>query len=140
MSSDGGRTRDLRELPTPVLLDPSPDDLASARGELPDFLFEGHDRFAKSLLAIVVPMMGFAALMLGGFSRFGVWRQVIFAVVLIILVQLVSNVAEETARSNASLFWMAYLAPATGAGIALLLMFSTSLKRWRGRTPAGVAP
>lgn len=138
MNASDARTRDLRELSTPVLLNPSPDDLASARGELADFLFEAHDRFAKSLLAIVVPLMGFAALMLGGFSRFGVWRQVIFAVVLIILVQMVSNVAEEAARKDASLFWMAYLAPLTGATFAALLVFSTSLKRLRGRTPAGV--
>lgn len=138
MNAPDGRTRDLRELSTPVLLNPSPDDLASARGELSDFLFEGHDRFAKSLLAIVVPLMGFAALMQGGFSRFGVWRQVIFAVVLIILVQMVSNIAEEAARKDASLFWMAYLAPLTGACFAALLVYSTSLKRLRGRTPAGV--
>ncbi|PTX55693.1 lipopolysaccharide export system permease protein [Litoreibacter ponti] len=138
MNDDGTRSRDLRELPTTVLLNPTPAQLASANGELADFLFEGHDRFAKSLLAIVVPLMGFAALMVGGFSRFGVWRQVIFAVVLIILVQLVSNVAEEAAREDASRFWMAYLAPATGALIAGVILFFTSLRRLRGRTPAGV--
>lgn len=138
MSQADGRTRDLRELPTPVLLNPTLDDLASARGELADFLFEGHDRFAKSLLAIVVPLMGFAALMLGGFSRFGVWRQVIGAVVLIILVQLVANVSEEAARKDAGLFWMAYLAPLTGALFAIALMYVTSLRRLRGRTPVGV--
>jgi lipopolysaccharide export system permease protein len=134
----GARNRDLRELPTAVLLNPSEVDLASAYGELPDFLFEAHDRFAKSLLAIVVPLMGFATLMLGGFSRFGVWRQVLIAVVLIILVQMVSNVAEETARKDAALFWLAYAAPAIGGLIAAALLYSTSMKRFRGRTPKGV--
>ncbi|EPX79195.1 LPS export ABC transporter permease LptF [Litoreibacter arenae] len=139
IGADRTRQRDLRELSTPVLLNPSEADLASASGELADFLFEGHDRFAKSLLAIVVPLMGFATLLLGGFSRFGVWRQVIIAVVLIILVQLVSNVAEEAARKDASLFWLAYAAPAVGAALAAVLLYSTSLKRLRGRTPKGVA-
>lgn len=134
----GARNRDLRELPTAVLLNPSEVDLASAYGELPDFLFEAHDRFAKSLLAIVVPLMGFATLMLGGFSRFGVWRQVLIAVVLIILVQMVSNVAEEAARKDAALFWLAYAAPAIGGLIAAALLYSTSMKRFRGRTPKGV--
>ena len=134
----GSRDRDLRELSTPVLLNPSEADLASAYGELPDFLFEAHDRFAKSLLAIVVPLMGFATLMLGGFSRFGVWRQVIIAVVLIILVQMVSNIAEENARKDAALFWLAYAAPAVGALIAAALLYSTTMKRLRGRTPKGV--
>ncbi|SHE68518.1 lipopolysaccharide export system permease protein [Litoreibacter ascidiaceicola] len=134
----GARNRDLRELSTPVLLNPSEADLASAHGDLPDFLFEAHDRFAKSLLAIVVPLMGFATLMLGGFSRFGVWRQVVIAVVLIILVQMVSNVAEEAARKDAALFWLAYAAPAVGALISALLLYSTSMKRMRGRTPKGI--
>ncbi|MEP3392853.1 MAG: LPS export ABC transporter permease LptF [Litoreibacter sp.] len=138
IKTDNGRNRDLRELPTTTLLAPSEADLASASGELPDFLFEAHDRFAKSLLAIVVPLMGFATLMLGGFSRFGVWRQVIIAVVLIILVQMVSNVAEETARKDATLFWLAYAGPAFGAVIAAALLYSTSMKRLRGRTPKGV--
>ncbi|WP_298262073.1 LPS export ABC transporter permease LptF [uncultured Litoreibacter sp.] len=135
-SNDGG-VRDLRELSTPVLLNPSPDDLASARGELPDFLFEAHDRFAKSLLAIVVPLMGFATLMMGGFSRFGVWRQVVIAVVLIILVQMVSNVSEEAARKDAALFWLAYAGPVVGALMAAGLLYSTSMKRLRGRAPKG---
>lgn len=139
IGEDKTHTRDLRELSTPVLLNPSPQELASAHGELADFLFEGHDRFAKSLLAIVVPLMGFAALMLGGFSRFGVWRQVIGAVVLIILVQMASNIAEETARRDASLFWLAYAGPALGAAMAAALLYSTSLKRIRARTPKGIA-
>ncbi|SFR47798.1 LPS export ABC transporter permease LptF [Litoreibacter janthinus] len=138
INSGGARARDLREFSTPVLLNPSEGDLASAYGDLPDFLFEAHDRFAKSLLAIVVPLMGFAALMLGGFSRFGVWRQVVIAVVLIILVQLVSNVAEDTARKDAALFWLAYAGPAFGGAIAAGLIYSTSLRRRRGRTPKGV--
>lgn len=135
---DGRRARDLREFPTSVLLSPSESDLASAYGDLPDFLFEAHDRFAKSLLAIVVPLMGFATLLLGGFSRFGVWRQVVIAVVLIILVQLVSNVAEEAALKDATLFWLAYAGPTTGGLITATLFYVTSLKRRRGRTPKGV--
>ena len=76
--------------------------------------------------------------MLGGFSRFGVWRQVVIAVVLIILVQMVSNIAEETARKDAGLFWLAYAAPIVGALISAALLYSTSMKRLRGRTPKGV--
>ncbi|SDW94092.1 LPS export ABC transporter permease LptF [Litoreibacter albidus] len=138
IKSGGTRNRDLRELSTPVLLSPTAEDLASASGELADFLFEAHDRFAKSLLAIIVPLMGFATLMLGGFSRFGVWRQVVIAVVLIILVQLVSNVAEEAARKDAALFWLAYSGPFVGALIATALLYSTSMRRLRGRTPKGI--
>ncbi|MEM7470950.1 MAG: LPS export ABC transporter permease LptF [Pseudomonadota bacterium] len=136
----GTRLRDLRELPTHVLLDPTPEDVATAAGELPDFLYEGHDRFARSLLSVVVPMMGFAALVMGGFSRFGVWRQVILAVVLIILVQLVANASEDVARKDADLWWMAYLSPLFGATITSALIAASSLpKLRRARTATGAA-
>ena len=135
-----GSARDLRELQTPVLLNPSPEDIASARGELPDFLYEAHDRFARSLLSIVVPLMGFAALMTGGFSRFGVWRQVVVAVVLIILVQLVANWSEEIGRSDASLWPMAYLAPLVGLILTGCLVLLSTLGKFRRAAPVGAAP
>ncbi|MEP5759578.1 MAG: LPS export ABC transporter permease LptF [Litoreibacter sp.] len=133
MNMESMRTRDLRELSTPTLLNPSQADLDSANGGIADFLFEAHDRFAKSLLAIVVPLMGFAALMLGGFSRFGVWKQIIFAVVLIILVQMVANWAEDVGRSDEALAGLAYLAPLVGASITLLLFWRASSRRIRPR-------
>ncbi len=139
ISNSNSRVRDLRELPTPTLLTPTPEDIEGAQGELPDFLFEGHSRFANSLLALVVPLMGFGMLHLGSFSRFGVWRQVIGAVVLIILVQMVANVAEDTARRDASLYWMAYLAPGFGGVMAVILMALSTTNRRRARTPKGVA-
>ncbi len=133
MRQGGAGIRDLRELPTSVLLNPTQEDLDGATGDLPDFLFEAHDRVARSLLAIVVPMMGFAALMVGGFSRFGVWRQVVLAVVMIILVQLIANSSEEVARGDARLWWMAYLAPAAGALITTSLLLVSQMRKFRRR-------
>ncbi len=140
IKENDGSARDLRELQTPVLLNPSPEDIASARGELPDFLYEAHDRFARSLLSIVVPLMGFAALMTGGFSRFGVWRQVVIAVVLIILVQLVANWSEEIGRSDASLWPMAYLAPLVGLVLTGGLVLLSSMRKLSRAAPVGAAP
>ncbi|WP_298290555.1 LPS export ABC transporter permease LptF [uncultured Litoreibacter sp.] len=130
------RTRDLRELRTAVLLNPTPDDIASAHGELADFLYEAHDRIARSLLSVVVPLMGFAALMVGGFSRFGVWRQVVIAVVLIILVQLIANSAEEVARKDETLWWLAYLAPLMGFVMSGILITLSSMSKFRRAAPA----
>ncbi len=133
---DKVRKRDLRELPTSVLLNPTPEDVAGANGTLPDFLFEAHDRFAKSALSIVVPLMGFGALLVGGFSRFGVWRQTIMAVVLIIIVQMVANMSEDAARGDADLWWMAYLAPLVGAFFAGLMLMLASMNKFRRRDNA----
>jgi len=49
MRQGGAGIRDLRELPTGVLLNPSQEDLDGATGDLPDFLYEAHDRVARSL-------------------------------------------------------------------------------------------
>lgn len=134
MTQGAQRIRDLRELPTSVLLNPSDVDIASARGALPDFLFEAHDRFARALMAVVAPLIGFATLLIGGFSRFGVWRQVVIAVVLIIVVQMAANATEEVARGDESLFWMAYIGPIFGAFIVFFLLFAASMNRLRGPT------
>jgi lipopolysaccharide export system permease protein len=133
MDTSKVRTRDLRELSTYTLLNPTPADFAATNNTLADFLFEGHGRFARSLLAIVVPMMGFAALMIGGFSRFGVWRQILLAVVLIIVVQMIANAAEDIARTDPKLFPLAYVAPLVGTAISFLLLFSATTKKLRPR-------
>ena len=139
MKTSSDRTRDIRELSTTALLNPSSTDLASASGDLADFLFEGHDRFARSLLALVVPVMGFAALMIGGFSRFGVWRQILLAVVMIIVVQLIANASEDVARSDPSLVFLAYLAPTVGAVLAAIMFFWASANRLRPRGTAVIS-
>lgn len=131
LDNEEERPRDLRELPTLVLLAPSAQDLASANGTRADFLFEGHERFSRSLLALVLPVMGFAALLTGTFSRFGVWRQVIVAIVLVILVQLIANLAENAARRNETLCWLAYLAPVCGGLLAAVMILASGTNRFR---------
>ncbi len=128
---DAQRLRDLAELPTATLLNPTEQDIATARGGLADFRFEGHERFSRALLAIVVPMIGFSTLLIGGFSRFGVWRQVVVAVVLVILVQMSANAAEEIARADANKWWAAYTAPIVGTLLVSGLLTLSSLRRIR---------
>lgn len=128
------RRRDLSELPTSVLLNPTERDLTSASGNRAQFLAEAHGRFVRSLLSIFVPVMGFATLLIGGFSRFGVWRQVVGAVVLIILVQMATNTTEEMARGDERLWWVVYLAPLMAAIIAAVLLAISSSKRLRPRS------
>lgn len=125
------RLRDLAELPTEVLLNPTTRDLENANGNRASFLAEAHGRFARSALAIFVPLMGFATLLVGGFSRFGVWRQVIGAVVLIIFVQMAANTTEEIARGDESLWWTIYLAPALAALFSAILLAISSAQKWR---------
>lgn len=89
--------RDYRELPTATLLAPTPELAEETRRDPAELMREGHERFTLPLLSIGAALIGHAALMVGGFSRFGLWRQIVLAVFLIVLVKLVDNAALEFA-------------------------------------------
>ena len=136
----GGRSRDPRELSTPELLRAD----AAARAETGDdrakLLYEGHLRFADAIFAAALPLMAVGFLMLGGYSRLGLWRQILGAVIAAVVLRMLANVAENAARGDAELWWMAYVAPlmtvALGAG--LVWRGGAGPRFWRrsGRTGA----
>ncbi|MBD3765467.1 MAG: LPS export ABC transporter permease LptF, partial [Rhodobacterales bacterium] len=85
--------RDLEELSTTDLLRADPA-LVEETGETrAAFLYEAHARLAKPFLAAAAAMIGFSTLLLGAFSRFGLWRQVLAAMGLLVVLQLVDNAA-----------------------------------------------
>ncbi len=115
-----GRTAE--EMATWTLLDPPPDlevELDATRGVL---LQEGHSRIANPLLGLAGPLIGFATLLLGAYSRFGLWRQLLGAVVALVLLQLIDNVAANTVVKTASAWPLIYLAPVLGLGTAALML------------------
>ena len=44
-------------------------------------IYEGHGRISQALLAVAAALVGFAAMLVGNFSRFGRWRQILGAVI-----------------------------------------------------------
>lgn len=124
------------EMPTRVLLAPTEAALAATGASRAQFLAEGHGRFAQPLLAPAAALIGFAALMLGAFSRFGLWRQILFAIVLLIVVQMVGNAANAVALRNAAAWPLVYAGPAFGLAIALALLWLAERPR---RRPRGAA-
>lgn len=111
------------ELSTPELLRASPaiqEETGETAGRL---IAMAHDRFAQSFLAVVGALIGFSALMVGGFSRFGVWRQIVGAIVLIIIVKSMETVGINIARQNPSLWFATYLPTAVGLAIVWVLLF-----------------
>jgi LPS export ABC transporter permease LptG len=85
-------------------------------------LFEGHDRIARALFSIFPPLIGAACLMLGHFSRFGVWRQILLAVVLVVPLQVIWNASEAAARADAKLWYLAYAQPLAAFVVAMVLI------------------
>ncbi|WP_296763594.1 LPS export ABC transporter permease LptF [Sediminimonas sp.] len=92
-------------------------------------------RFNKSLLCIVAALIGFTTLMVGGFSRFGLWRQVIAAVGLLVAVKFIEGLIIDPVLRNAALWPLVYLPSATGLAIAVALLWWVQRAR-RPHAPA----
>ncbi len=125
-------SRRIEEVSTPELLRPTPalsEETGATRAEL---LFEGHERLTQALLAVVAPVLGFSVLMLGSFSRFGIWRQIIGAIVALVVIEAIDNALAGQARKSETLWWLAYVAPALGLLSAWgLLVFAGRRRRPR---------
>jgi len=114
------------EVGTLELLRATPQLQAQTNQSKAQLISQAHDRFGQALLGLVGALLGFSALMVGGFSRFGVWRQIVGAIFLIIVIKAVETVGVNIARNNAA-FWMAtYLPIVLGLIIVWLLLFAST--------------
>lgn len=125
-------TRRIAEMPTPELLRPQADALAETGQSAAAFLVAGHKRITGALLALLAPVLGYAVMLLGGFSRFGVWNQILGAVIALIAVQMLDNAMTNIAQDDPTLWPLTYAAPlAAGLLAAALLWYPTRPRRNR---------
>jgi lipopolysaccharide export system permease protein len=103
------------------------------------FLAEAHRRLSQPLLAPAVALIGFATLVVGGFSRFGLWRQIIGAVVLLILVQMAATWGQGQALRDEDRWPLLWLGPIVGWVIAAGLLFLAARPPGRRRGRGAVA-
>lgn len=125
--------RDLRDYGTLQLLNPDQQMLQTTGADAGQAKREAHERIAQPLLSPIAAMVGFAALLVGGYSRFGVWRQVLFAIVLLIGAQFSTNAAAQQAGRDPALWPILYLPALVGAGICVVLLWWSA----RPRGPSG---
>lgn len=116
-----------REFSTPDLLRASPENLERAETTKARFQWEAHNRITQSFLGLVAPLVGLAGLLLGAFSRFGVWRQILVAICILIVVKLVDNSSSATARGIEGGWPLQYIAIVLGLAISLGMLL------WAGR-------
>lgn len=141
VGTPGNRNRRTRDLLTSELFSPSLDILAET-GKSQQALFAlAHDRIAETFLSIIAALLGFATLLTGGFSRFGLWKQMVSAIFLVIVVKGIETAATNAARSTPELWYMVYLPFFAGmALVAMLLLWATNphyfKRRGAGRAPA----
>lgn len=129
MDVGGSDRRRPEELSTWELLRPTPAVVEETGVAAEQLRIEGHDRLAEALLGPMGALIGLGALLLGQFSRFGVWRQVLFAIVLVIATRAVDQVALQAVRGNPALWPLTYLSSAVGLGIGALLLGAAARPR-----------
>ena len=115
-------TRQSREVPTAELLRAGAP-LADETGRPVERLVaEAHERIAQSFLPVIGALLGFGALLLGQFSRFGVWRQILTAILLVIVIKGLESVATARLGIDPSAWALAYLPTFTGAAFVLAIL------------------
>lgn len=131
LPSGATRGRNLREVSTIELL-AAGTALAEETGRSARQLrLEGHGRIADPLLTLAGALLGYAALMLGGFSRFGMWWQIGLAIGLVLAVKALEAGAGTLALSDDSAWPVVYLP--TAFTLALVAAFLRSAMRPRIR-------
>lgn len=83
---------------------------------------ELHLRIARAVVCVAVALVGFSALMVGGFSRFGVWRQSLLAFVLLIFVEGLRGPVSDIVQETPHLWPVMYLPSAAGLAFAAIFL------------------
>jgi lipopolysaccharide export system permease protein len=102
---------------------------------------ELHGRFQQAMLGLVAAMIGFATLLTASFSRFGVGKQIVIAIFLLVVVKLVESAVTDPTRNNAALWPLVYLPSVVGIAIATLVLHLAArpFRKPRGATVEAVA-
>ncbi|AXI42663.1 LPS export ABC transporter permease LptF [Sulfitobacter sp. SK011] len=94
---------------------------------------EYHSRFAQPLFCIIAAMIGFSTLMVGGYSRFGVWREVVISFGLLITIDGIRGVLVDPVRSDGSAWPLMYVPSAIGIILVLAILWQASHPNWLRR-------
>lgn len=84
--------------------------------------FEFNDRNTEALLALAAALVGFATLISGGFSRFGIWRHILVAILFLIVIKVVEGFVVDAIRTSPRTLFLIYLPFIVGLAIAYVLI------------------
>lgn len=109
--------------------------LASPKGEVlrewpaPFLQYRGHIRISWPISAGLTAMIGFAALQLGGFSRGGLWRQILLAICLLMVMYFVHIITLSRGPQIQGGWVLAYLTPLVAGVISAVLLWAAGRTR-----------
>lgn len=115
------------------LLFPTPQMITQTGVELSELKMLAHQRLEQPLQSLIYPLIGMAMLMVGSFSRFGVFRQIAAAIAVVITLSTLSVLFRDQVWSDISLWPLMYLADLMGAIIIAFLLYQLSRPSRRGR-------
>ena len=130
VSGKDQKTMSIRNMRTWALLgnwDAISKDANASRGQIAEEL---HSRLAQPLFCIVAASIGFSTLLIGGFSRFGVWREVVIAFALLIFIDGIRSSLSDTVTKDASLWAVLYVPAFIGASLVTGMLFTAANPRW----------
>lgn len=136
-----GDARTYREASTAELLAARPETAKELKVGVKRLWLEGHKRIAQPLLAITAPLLGFATLLLGSFSRFGIRNQIFGAIGLVVLIYIVDSAFEDLATSQPGSWPLVYVGPALGAFLGFLVLWlAANPQIWKRRPSTEASP
>lgn len=119
----------MYDFSTLAALFPTPGMIVATGYTEADFKYAAHARLEEPLRSLVLPLLGMAVLSLGGFSRFGVVRQIFAAVLITVVLAALSGPFREIVRRDISLWWMYYASDIIAAALAFHLIRVNSNRR-----------
>ena len=87
-------------------------------------LYELNGRLSNALLCIFAATVGFATLLLGNYSRFGVWWQIILAFGLLVVLKLIESAVSGVVLLNPTAWPLMYLPALAGAAMTIMLLLT----------------
>lgn len=129
--------RSLEAIPTAELISDR-DAVAAAEGfEQGEMVEELHQRFSWIAICVAVALAGYSTLMLGSFSRFGLWPQILGAFTILVLLEGVRGFVSPIVIDDPKLWILLYLPAIMGVVISCLFLMIAGrpLLRVRAKAP-----
>ena len=92
---------------------------------------EFHSRISQPLFCVIAALVGFATLLVGGYSRFGVWREIGIAFGLLIAIDGLRGVLVDQVRNDASVWFLMYAPIAIGTILVVGMLWYASKPGFR---------
>lgn len=133
VSRDQDGFQSIRTMITPELFEDW-DTLGARTGNIRNGIAEEfHQRFTQPLFCVVAALLGFATLLVGGYSRFGVWREAAIAFGLLVVIDGFRGVAVDLVRNDASNWPLMYVPSLFGLVLGSAMLTHAAYPGWLAR-------